>query len=611
MAYKKINLSYCLPYKKPSRREEELENNLSKFDWRLFLAFLYPDIFYLILSIVGSIIVAILNTYLPVATGNLLDEVMRINAQTHGVLRNIIPLVLGRAAKIAILYSLQGSLTFLTISALTVMGERMSRRLRSQLFRALIEQDIAFFDSHKTSELVSRLSSDVQDLKSGFKLLIGQGLRYTIQTVGCTLNIFLLSNQLSLTITGSVALMVILGSMFGAVLRNWSRDAQAKISSTLATADESLSNIRTVRSLGREQFEEKKFEDKLEDVFYLNTKLGLGIAGFQGLSSVVINSLFLVVLAHGGTLVAGNQFSPGNMLAVMVATQTLQRSLGSLSILFGQVIRGWTGGTRVFEYISSKPSIPVEGGVKMDENKIIGNIEFRDVMFRYPTREDQILQGFNLTLKAGRVTALWGPSGAGKSTIACLLERFYDPQEGAIYIDGVNLRDLDATWLRGSVLGVIGQEPILFATSVKENIKYGKISATDEEIIEAAKTANAHEFISKFPEGYDTEIGERGLLISAGQKQRIAIARAFLRNPKILILDEATSALDPTAEKLVQDALNKLVRNRTVLVISHRESIVKHADQIVLLSHGRVLKQGPYQQIYKDMYQEDIKDKIT
>ena len=611
MTYKKINSYYCLPYKKPSRREEELENNGSTFEWRIFLAFLYPDLLYLVFSIIGSIMVAILNTYLPVATGNLLDEVMRLNAQTNGILRDIIPLVLGRAIKLAILYSLQGSLTFLTITALTVMGERLSKRLRSQLFKALIEQDIAFFDCHKTSELVSRLSSDVQDLKSGFKLLIGQGLRYTIQSVGCALNIFLLSSQLSLTITGSVVIMVVLGSMFGGVLRNWSRDAQAKISNTLATADESLSNIRTVRSLGRETFEEEKFEAKLEDVFYLNTKLGLGIAGFQGLSSVVINSLFLVVLAHGGTLVAGNHFSPGNMLAVMVATQTLQRSLGALSILFGQVIRGWTGGSRVFEYLNSRPSIPVEGGVKLEGNRLIGNIEFRDVMFRYPTREEQILQGFNLTLETGRVTALWGPSGAGKSTIASLLERFYDPQEGGIYIDGVNLKDLDATWLRGSVLGVIGQEPILFATSVKENIKYGKIDATDEEVIEAAKTANAHEFISNFPDGYNTEIGERGLLISAGQKQRIAIARAFLRNPKILILDEATSALDPVSEKLVQDALNKLVQNRTVLVISHRESIVKHADQIVLLSHGRVLKQGPYRQIYKDMHQDYIKDKIN
>ena len=611
MTYKKINHSHCLPYKKPSRREDELENNEYKFDWRTFLTFLYPDIIYLVLSIIGSIVVAILNTYLPVATGNLLDEVMRLNAETHGVLRDIIPLVLGRATKLAILYSLQGSLTFLTISALTVLGERMSRRLRYKLFKALIEQDIAFFDCHKTSELVSRLSSDVQDFKSGFKLLIGQGLRHTIQSAGCALNIFFLSRELSLTITGSVVLMVILGSIFGAMLRNWSRAAQAKISNTLATADESLSNIRTVRSLGRETFEEEKFEEKLEDLFYLNTKLGLGIAAFQGLSSVVINSLFLVVLAHGGTLVAGNQFSPGNMLAVMVATQTLQRSLGSLSILFGQVIRGWTGGTRVFEYLNSRPMIPIEGGVKLEENKIIGNIEFRDVMFQYPTREEQVLQEFNLTLEAGRVTALWGPSGAGKSTVANLLERFYDPQEGGIYLDGVDLRDIDASWLRGRILGVIGQEPILFATSVKENIRYGRIDATDEEIIEAANTANAHEFISKFPEGYDTEIGERGLLISAGQKQRIAIARAFLRNPKILILDEATSALDPKSEQLVQNALNKLVQNRTVLVISHRESIAKHADQIVLLSHGRVLKQGPYSQIHKDMYQDDLKDKIN
>ncbi|KAI6653544.1 ATP-binding cassette sub-family B member 8, mitochondrial-like [Oopsacas minuta] len=607
--YKRINSSYCFPYKKPTRIEEDSEKNDSKFEWRVFLNFLYPDLFYFIIAVIGSVVVAIVNTYLPVATGNLLDEVMRVNAHAQGVLRDILPLVMGKAIKIAVLYSLQGGLTFLAISALTIMGERMSRRLRTELFKSLIEQDIEFFDNHKTSELVSRLSSDIQDLKSGFKLLIGQGIRNSIQTIGCAINIFLLSKELSLTITASVLLIVFIGSIFGSVLRKWSRQAQAQTSNTLAIADESLSNIRTVRSLGREKFEEEKFEDKLEDVFHLNNRLGLGIAAFQGVSSVVINGLFLVVLAHGGSLIAGNHFSPGNMLSVVVATQTLQRSLGSLSILFGQVIRGWTGGSRVFEYISIKPTIPVSGGVKLKEREIVGIIEFRDVLFGYPTRKEQdILHEFNLTLEPGKVTALWGPSGAGKSTVASLLQRFYDPEEGGIYLDGVNYKYLDATWLRGNVLGVISQEPILFATSVKENIKYGKTNATDEEIVEAAKIANAHDFIANFPDGYDTELGERGLLISAGQKQRIAIARAFLRDPKILILDEATSALDPVSEKLVQDALNKLVKKRTVLVISHRESIVKNADKIVLLSHGKVLKQGTYAEIYWALYEKDIKD---
>ena len=610
---KSCNTTQCLPYKKPSRIDEEFSDEKSaSFNWKLFLAFLYPDMLCLFLAIIGSILVAILNTYLPIVTGTVLDEVMRMNLADQANFREILPDILRKAAKISLIYGLQGGLTFLSISALTVMGERMSHRLRNDLFKALIEQDIAFFDTHKTSELVSRFSSDVQDLKSGFKLLIGQGLKNTIQTVGCALSIFFLSKQLSFTITGSVAVMVVLGSMFGALLRKWSRSAQAKLSNTLALADESLGNIRTVRSLGREQLEEEKLKNELDDLSYLNTRLGLGIASFQGLSSVIINSLFIVVLAHGGAMVAGNQFSAGNMLAVMVSTQTLQRSLGSLSILFGQVIRGWTGGSRVFEYLTNTPKIPIGGGLKLEDKELKGNIEFRDVLFSYPTREDQdILNEFNLILEAGRVTALWGPSGAGKSTIAALLERFYDPQKGAIYLDGVDVRDLDATWLRGDVLGVISQEPVLFATTVKENIKYGKIDATDEEVIEASNFANAHDFISSFPDGYDTLLGERGLLISAGQKQRIAIARAFLRNPKILILDEATSALDPASERLVQDALNKLVKQRTVLVISHRESIVKHAHKIVLLSHGRVLKEGTYDQIYKEMHQQDIKDKIN
>ncbi|XP_013789570.2 ATP-binding cassette sub-family B member 8, mitochondrial-like isoform X1 [Limulus polyphemus] len=271
-----------------------------------------------------------------------------------------------------------------------------------------------------------------------------------------------------------------------------------------------------------------------------------------------------------------------------------------MSLLFGQFVRGMAAGARLFEYINMESSIPLVGGVVIPEDQLQGEVEFRNVSFTYPTRPQQlVLENFSIHIPAGKMVALCGPSGGGKSTVAALLERFYDVDSGSITLDGKNLDQLDPKWLRGHVLGFINQEPVLFATTVMENIRYGRPDATDSEVVEAAKLANADEFICSFPNGYNTVVGERGVTVSGGQKQRIAIARALLKNPTVIILDEATSALDSESEKVVQEALDRVTKGRTVLVIAHRLSTIQNADIIAVLAGGLVAEVGTHKSLKK------------
>jgi len=276
----------------------------------------------------------------------------------------------------------------------------------------------------------------------------------------------------------------------------------------------------------------------------------------------------------------------------MLYTFTLAFSIGALSGLYEDFNKALGASERVFELLDRKPV--VSGGSQHPE-KVAGAVTFDKISFQYPTRPDvSVLRDFTLTLQAGEVVALVGPSGGGKSTVAALLSRFYDPSAGTVCLDGVPYRDLDPNWLRGQV-GVVSQEPILFATSIRDNIRYARPDATEAEVEAAAQAANAHDFIGAFPEGYGTLVGERGVRLSGGQKQRVAIARAILKNPRVLVLDEATSALDAESEHLVQEALDRLMKGRTTVVIAHRLSTVRDADRVVVLDGGKVVQAGPHE----------------
>ena len=301
------------------------------------------------------------------------------------------------------------------------------------------------------------------------------------------------------------------------------------------------------------------------------------------------------MLHQGGAAVVSGELSPGDLMTFLVATQQVQRSLAQLSVLFGSAVKAAAAGGRLHEYAALQPHIERRGGYALPE--VRGRLELRGVGFSYPTRPDHcVMEGFDLVAEPGETVAICGASGSGKSTAIQLLERFYDPSAGQVLLDGVDIRELQVRWLRKQI-GLVSQDPALFAMTIRENIRYGLEGASDAQVEEAARSANAHDFISALPDGYDTNVGERGVQLSGGQKQRVAIARAILKDPRILLLDEATSALDAESERIVQEALDKLMQNRTTVIVAHRLSTVKNADRIAVLQKGAVVESGAHSEL--------------
>ncbi|XP_074661022.1 mitochondrial potassium channel ATP-binding subunit-like [Tubulanus polymorphus] len=601
--------------------KDESKTQDPKFDWEEFLKLVWPEIWYLLGAVVSALAVALVNIQIPVYLGDLVNIVSKFTSEMPPA--DYIEQLRQPVIKLISIYGVQGILTFVYISLLQTMGERISVDLKTKLFDSIVLQDIEFFDRTKTGEIVNRLTTDVHDFKSAFKMCISQGLRSFTQVVGSTVSLFLISPKLTGLMVAVVPAIVVLGTLIGASLRKLSKAAQAQVARAAAVADEAISNIRTVRAFATEQKEQALYNQEVQEACYQNEKLGIGIAVFQGLANFALNGIVLGVIYAGGFMMSEKELTAGQLMSFLVATQTIQKSLAQMSLLFGHAVRGMGAGARVFQYIKMQPSILLGGDI--DESMLkrarINDhtrdcIQFRDVSFAYPTRPDQIvLDGYSLNIPSGKVVALCGLSGAGKSTVAALLERFYDIDSGDITICDKPLRSLDPQWLRGQLIGYINQEPQLFATSIRENIRYGQTDATDTQVEIAARLANAHEFIVNFPDGYDTRVGERGATVSGGQKQRIAIARALLKNPAILILDEATSALDAESERLVQQALDRVMRGRTVIVIAHRLSTIKNADLIAVMKDGKVAEIGKHNELLKSkgiywnlIRQQQIKD---
>ncbi|KAF7663883.1 hypothetical protein LDENG_00198350 [Lucifuga dentata] len=584
-----------------------------EFKWHILWEFVRPQLLALIGAVVLAFGAAILNIQIPLMLGELVNIVAHYLREHAG---NYIHEIRGPAMKLLGLYGIQGLLTCGYIILLSRVGERMAADMRKTLFASLLKQDVAFFDANKTGQLVNRLTADIQEFKSSFKLVISQGLRSITQTVGCFISLYLISPKLSGLSVIVLPCLVGGGAVIGSFLHKLSRLAQEQVAKATGVADEALGNVRTVKAFAMEERELQLYAHEVDKSYEINESLGTGIAVFQGLSNIALNCIVLGTIFAGGTLIAGNELSPGDLMSFLVASQTVQRSLASISILFGQVVRGISSGARVFEYLALEPTIPLSGGGRIPYHSLTGRVDFMNISFSYPTRPGhQILENFSLTLLPCKTVAIVGESGGGKSTVASLLERFYDPVSGVIMLDGLDIRTLDPSWLRGQVIGFINQEPVLFGSSIMENIRFGKPEATDAEIINAAKQANAHRFITSFPDGYNTVVGERGVTLSGGQKQRIAIARALIKNPSILVLDEATSALDAESERVnpsilvldeatsaldaeservVQEALDRATRGRTVLIIAHRLSTIQGADLICVMSNGCIVEAGTH-----------------
>ncbi len=471
-------------------------------------------------------------------------------------------------------------------------GERVVAKLRARLFEALMSQEIAFFDAQKTGELSNRLASDTTVLQNTVSANISMALRNLATTFGGIAVLIWMSPSLTALMMAIVPPVALGGVAYGRRVRKLSREVQDSLARSSEVAVESLSGIRTVRSFAAEKTEVGRYGQAVHDSLLLAYRRARLTATFIGTVSFSTYAAALIVFWYGGKLVLAGSLGLPELIAFLTTTVMVAASLGALSELWADFNRAAGAAERVFELLERKPSINPEGGRVLE--RLEGRVQWEHVHFAYPTRTDVgVLKGLDLTLAPGEVVALVGPSGAGKSTIASLLYRLYDPQEGRVLLDGVPLTELDPNWLRRQI-GVVAQEPLLFSTTIAENIRYGRPEATDEEVEAAAKMANAHTFVTQFPEGYQTLVGERGVQLSGGQKQRVAIARAVLKNPRLLILDEATSALDAESEHLVREALERLMEGRTTLVIAHRLSTVKGAHRVVVLDAGQIAQIGTH-----------------
>ncbi|XP_063694689.1 mitochondrial potassium channel ATP-binding subunit-like [Bolinopsis microptera] len=555
------------------------------------LRYLKDDIPALILAVLLAAGVAYYNTLIPLALGNLTTALNSLNSYSHGTFLGTIR---HPALQLLKYYCFHALGTALYITVLSGIGERFACRIRLALFRSLVFRDMSFYDTHKVGELINRLTGDVQEVKSSLKQIISLGIRNTVQFTGSCISLYSISPCLTAVLFCSAFLLTSLGSLMGSLLRAASRHAQDQVAASTSLAEEVLGNLVTVKSFAMEEEEVAKYEGSLDTAATAYSGLGIGIGLFTAASALATNGMVLQTLFYGGYLLSTGQVGAGDLMAFLASSTIVQRSLQNMSLLISQVVKGTTAAARVSQYLDEDIS-RAPGEVLLSP---AGEISFKGVSFSYPSRpEMSVLDEFNLDIKPGQTVALCGASGAGKSTVGALLERFYEPKEGTILLDGRDIGELDTKWLRGSCLGYIGQEPVLFATTIKENIKYGAPSASETEIERAARAANAHDFISEFPEGYDTLVGERGTTLSGGQKQRIAIARALLKNPAVLILDEATSALDASSERVVSEALQRLCSERTVIVIAHRLSTVRNSDCIVVLNKGKIVEKGTHDEL--------------
>lgn len=536
---------------------------------------------------------------LPLAFGRVIDTVASGTTESHtSAVRQLNHDVLA----LALIVIVSAAATAVRAYCFNYAGQRVVARLRHTLFGAIIRQEVSFFDETKTGDLISRLSSDTETLQDAATANVSMLVRYLVQIVGSLILMAYSSWRLTLLVISSVPLIAISMVVFGRWIRSFRKAFQDQLAMAAAKADEAISNVRTVKAFAAERAVSTEYLAHIRTTLRLGRSMTVAGAGFQGLVSFASFGTLVLVLAYGGRLVLSDELTAGALSSFLLYSVQIAGSFGFLAGLFVSFAQAIGASERVFSLIARASSMGADRAAALIPlSEFRGAVTLHNVTFAYPSRpEVTVLNGVSLRAGAGEVLALVGASGSGKSTVVRMLLRFYDPTEGAVLLDGHDIRGLSLDWLRQHVFGLVSQEPVLFSGTIRDNILFGMPGASDGEVEAAARAANAEVFIRALPKGYDTEVGEGGTQLSGGQKQRVAIARAIIKSPRVLLLDEATSALDAESEALVQQALETLQKGRTSIVVAHRLATIVAAQSIAVFAKGELKERGSHAELMRD-----------
>lgn len=542
-------------------------------------------LFLFLSSLVGLAFPSFLGALIDAAQGKHTNKLLPATIQGIGLLALIV------------LFS-QAFVSFFRILWFVQVAERSLADIRRDTYFKLITLPMNFFSNRRVGELNSRISADLSQIQDTLTTTLAEMIRQMVLLIGGVVFLAIVSIKLTLALLIILPVLVVTAVLFGRFIRKISRQAQDKLAESNTIVEETLQGIANVKAFVNEAFEAGRYGKNIREV----ANIAIKGAKFRGLfASFIVFGMFgaiVAVIAYGCLLVSHNELTVGELFKFALYAVFVGSAMGSFPELYANVQKAVGASERVLEILSEKgEEVSINEIDNVIKQKIDGNIAFENISFHYPSRpEIEVLKGVSFEAKAGHKIAIVGPSGSGKSTMAALILQFYHPQSGTILFDKLPSDAYSLTDIRNQV-AIVPQDVMLFGGTILENIAYGKLSASKDEIVQAAQRANAHQFIMSFPEGYDTVVGERGVKLSGGQRQRIAIARALLKNPSILILDEATSSLDSESERLVQEALEELMKNRTSIIIAHRLSTIREADKIIVLEKGNVIESGNHEEL--------------